>query len=88
MKPRINMRLKTAILKSGLSQFEVARRAGISAGSLSQIIHYWFNPTQEMRERIASVLGVEVKDIFSSRQYRTSKLGPADPARTEHGTPG
>jgi transcriptional regulator with XRE-family HTH domain len=84
MMPRINIRLKTAILKSGLSQFEVARRAGISAGSLSQIVHYWFNPTLEMRERIASVLGVEVKDIFSSRQYGTPKPGPVSAGPVDH----
>ena len=56
------MRIKEVIKEKGFTAKEVAERLEISSPSLSDAING--NPTKDTLERIASVLGVPVAELF------------------------
>jgi transcriptional regulator with XRE-family HTH domain len=60
----VNIRLKTKIIERGLSQLRVARDAGVSDSYLSKVINGWLDPSNEIKARLASVVGCTVEEIF------------------------
>ena len=60
----MNIELKTRIIKKGLSQLKVARDAGVSDSYLSKVINGWVDPPDEIKARLANVLGCNIKEIF------------------------
>lgn len=60
----MNIRLKTKIIERGLSQLRVARDAGVSDSYLSKVINGWLDPSNEIKARLASVVGCTVEEIF------------------------
>ena len=56
------MRIKEVIKEKGLTSADVASKLGVSQPALSQTINR--NTTVEMLNRIASVLGVHVTELF------------------------
>ena len=61
----VNIRLKTELLKQGVSQIKLARKLGIDDGYLSNIIRGWKKPTNELQEKIANELGKPKSVLFS-----------------------
>jgi putative molybdopterin biosynthesis protein len=57
--------LKTFRLKSGLSQSDLATRAGITRQAVSSIESNLYLPTTAVALRLAAVLGCRVEDLFS-----------------------
>ena len=64
MEPKINKRLKKAIIDTGMSQRDVSKLAGVKEWNLSLIARGRLNPTVDEQRRIARVLGVRPTDIF------------------------
>ena len=60
----MNIRLKSKILEQGLSQLQVARDAGVSDSYLSKVVNGWVDPPNNIKTRLASVVGCTVKEIF------------------------
>lgn len=48
----------------GISQNELARRAGITGAYLSQLVNRRRNPSFETMQRLLGVLGIPFNDIF------------------------
>ena len=62
----MSLRIKEVIKERGLSVQEVADRMGISRVGLSQ--HINGNPSVEVVGRIAEALGVEMWELFASKE--------------------
>lgn len=62
----MNYNLKFEILKSGRNQIDIARETRICESRLSKIVNDYFDPKQEEKERLASVLGKPVSELFAS----------------------
>jgi transcriptional regulator with XRE-family HTH domain len=48
----------------GIRQLELARRVGVSAGTLSLVEGGLQRPTAKLARRLAAVLGLDVEDLF------------------------
>ena len=59
-----NVRLKAAIVESGLKQTWIARKIGIDPAVLSGIVAGYRIPTVEQQEDIAGILSYGVGDLF------------------------
>ena len=57
--------LRDAIFRSGRSQREIARAAGIGEAELSRIVRGRMNPTPEEQKAIAKVLRQDPVQLFS-----------------------
>ncbi len=57
--------IRRAMIAQGLSQMEVARRAGVSQSTVARIIKGAVSLTADTLEPIASALGISVADILS-----------------------
>lgn len=64
MTRRINVRLKIAIIKSGLSQNDIADRLHMSVFRLSRIVCGRQAPTADEEDRLAEVLGTSRRALF------------------------
>lgn len=60
----MNLKLKMRVLESGKSQSALCRKAGLTDTGFSRILHEWQTPGEEIKMRIARVLGCRVEDIF------------------------
>jgi len=58
------VRLKLLRLNAGLSQWELARAAGISQGRYSMIERTLISPTPEEREALAKALSAPASSLF------------------------
>lgn len=67
----MRLRIKEVIKDKGLSVQEVADRMGITRVGLSQ--HINGNPSVEVVGRIAEALGVEMWELFASKEEIVSK---------------
>lgn len=67
----MKLRIKEVIKDKGLSVQEVADRMGITRVGLSQ--HINGNPSVEVVGRIAEALGVEMWELFASKEEIVSK---------------
>ena len=59
-----DVRLKVARIATGLSQFELAQRVGISESTISKIETRRVNPAREVQQRIAVALGKARWEVF------------------------
>ena len=71
-----NGSLKKARLRQGLSQRELAKRAGLSAGTISQIERMFLTPSVETAEKIAMVLGVRAEELFPRKFLKMMETRP------------
>lgn len=62
----MSLNIKRVIKAHGLEVREVAQRMGITPTGLSQ--HINGNPSVEVLERIAAAIGVEVWELFASKE--------------------
>jgi hypothetical protein len=60
----MNLALKIAILKSGLTAREVGLRARIPESVLSRLIHRHIDPMPQEKEKLARVLQVDQDVLF------------------------
>ena len=60
----MNLELKTQILKSGKPQVALAREIGIAEPHLSRIVQGWVEPTEDIKRKIAKVLGCQIEELF------------------------
>ena len=67
----MSLRIKELIKEKGLSVQELADRMGISRVGLSQ--HINGNPSVEVVGRIAEALGVEMWELFASKEEIVNK---------------
>lgn len=58
---------KIGILKSGLTNVQLAEEMGWPPGKPSRVINGTYDPTQAEREALAAILGQSVQDIFPER---------------------
>lgn len=59
-----NLPLKLAIVGSGLTQYEVARKCGLHETRLSQLVTLRVKPTEHEKEALSRVLGRDKNDLF------------------------
>lgn len=62
----MSLQIKEVIKEKGLSIQEVADRMGISRVGLSQ--HINGNPSVEVLDRISAAIGVETRELFSTKE--------------------
>jgi transcriptional regulator with XRE-family HTH domain len=60
----VSEKLRTIRKKNGLTQAELARRVGVSRSYINKIENGEAKPSLALLERIASILGVSMKDFF------------------------
>jgi transcriptional regulator with XRE-family HTH domain len=60
-----NMNLRIARVKRKISQWELSYKTKISQGRISLFESGFRQPTKEQAEKIADVLQVDIKEIFS-----------------------
>lgn len=59
-----SVELKVAIVRSGLHQYDLAARVGISETRLSRIVRGRLDPTADERQRLAAVLRTSEDRLF------------------------
>jgi len=55
--PKLNMKLKIAILEDSRTQEQIASMAGLCPSAMSRIVRGYLNPTKEVAFKLAQVLG-------------------------------
>ena len=60
----VNIRLKTKLMERGISQFEIARKIGVSDSWMSRVVQNWIDPPMEVKVKLAEGLGCQVQEIF------------------------
>ena len=60
----MNLNLKVSIWKTGKNQTEICRIAGIHEARLSRIIYGYNRPRKDEKEKLATILGKSVAEIF------------------------
>ena len=85
----MNKKLKVALLESGMHQYEVAKRAGLSETDLSRLVTGRRPPTRDELCRLAAALGLRVQDLGLNEEGDdpnlaevTSNLTPSTATRT------
>ena len=64
----MNVRLKVAIIASGMTQRRVAWDAGLSESRLSDIARGWVGPRDWERASLAQVLGRDESELFGVQE--------------------
>lgn len=64
--PTVRARIKLARVALGLTHEELAFRAGVSASHLSRALNGYVTLTDDMRQRVADVLGLPVHVLFDA----------------------
>lgn len=67
----MNLVLKLAIVASGRTQREVAKRVGMDQWRLSRIIAEDITPRPEERTKIARILRLPVEELFGALEARS-----------------
>jgi len=65
MEVRPNIRLKTTLLRQGITQRNLAFGSNIHESRISNIIKGYEKATPEMEESIAKFLGAEIEELFA-----------------------
>jgi transcriptional regulator with XRE-family HTH domain len=66
----MNIRLKSQILRRGLSQLQIARELGLNDSYISRIVHGWVIPTPEIKSKLANLLKCEIHEIFDDQENK------------------
>jgi transcriptional regulator with XRE-family HTH domain len=64
----LNTALKLAILKSGRTQFEIAKAAGLHYSVLSLLVRGHRDPTEEQQRALSKILRRPAADLFPNQQ--------------------
>lgn len=60
-----NLPLKFAILRTRIPAYRVAQNLGLRPDSLSKVVAGIERPSQAMKEKLATYLGVPITDLFA-----------------------
>lgn len=63
----IGKKLRAIRLAAGLSELKLARLAGVSQSTLSEVEHGKYPPRLDFLQRVCSVLGISLADLFSDQ---------------------
>ena len=66
----IEVQLREAILGSGMSCYEIAKRAGVTNSQLSLFINHQRSLTLTSAAKIARVLGLELRPVQNGRKSK------------------
>jgi plasmid maintenance system antidote protein VapI len=66
----IEVQLREAILGSGISCYEIAKRAGVTNSQLSLFINHQRSLTLTSAAKIARVLGLELRPVQNGRKSK------------------
>jgi len=64
MKVRPNIKLKTTLLRQGITQRDLAFGSNIDESRVSKIVKGYEVPTYEMKESIANFLRIKAEKLF------------------------
>lgn len=64
----VNISLKLAMLKAGVSNYALAKRLGCDPAKVSRILNGWLDPDEVTQRRIADELGVSVDELWGTKQ--------------------
>lgn len=73
-------RLANALRESGLSQVELCKKAGVTAGALSSYLSGRYHPKQKTLERLANALNVSVLYLMGFDTPESGMNVSADPS--------
>ena len=59
-----NIKLKMALIEKNETQYRLAQILECDPSVVSRIFNGWFNPSDEIKQRIADFLGKPVSEIF------------------------
>jgi transcriptional regulator with XRE-family HTH domain len=79
MADQLGQRIEEARRTRGLSQAELADRAGLTRATVNRIEHGKVSPTIDSIQRIASVLGVSMDELFSGLTPPKASAGDEPP---------
>ena len=77
----IGEKIKQRLKEKGMSQNELARRAGLSSSGVSTIINGTFEPRMDNLRQIAQVLDCQPGDLIDDENTKKEQETPADPLR-------
>ena len=77
----IGEKIKQRLKEKGMSQNELARRAGLSSSGVSTIINGTFEPRMDNLRQIAQVLDCQPGDLIDDENIKKEQETPADPLR-------
>lgn len=77
----IGEKIKQRLKEKGMSQNELARRAGLSSSGVSTIINGTFEPRMDNLRQIAQVLDCQPGDLIDGKNIKKEQEIPADPLR-------
>jgi transcriptional regulator with XRE-family HTH domain len=72
--PEIGQRLRQLRQRLGLSQRELARRAGVSNATISMIEANQVSPSVSALKQVLSAIGVGIADFFASTEIETGQI--------------
>lgn len=76
----IGEKIKLRLKECGISQNELARRAGLSSSGISTIINGTFEPRMDNLRQIAQALGCQPGDLLDNQDIKKEEI-PEDPLR-------
>lgn len=77
----IGEKIKQRLKEKGMSQNELARRAGLSSSGVSTIINGTFEPRMDNLRQIAQVLDCQPGDLIDGKNIKKEQETLADPLR-------
>ncbi len=64
---------RIALIRKKIPQIALSRELRIDAAHLSRIVRGWTEPTPELKERIATALGVSKSELFVTNEQGVDK---------------
>lgn len=77
----IGEKIKQRLKEKGMSQNELARRAGLSSSGISTIISGSFEPRMDNLRQIAQALDCQPSDLLDDEGIKKEQEAPRDPLR-------
>lgn len=75
----IGENIRKKMKQAGISQNELARRAGLSSSGMSTIINGTFEPRMDNLRQIAQALGCPLSDLLDEPDAQKEQEVPEDP---------
>lgn len=66
--------LREAAEKSGLSQYQLAARSGLSRAAINRVFRGRMSPSIDTCERIARAIGIDPREIFQARKKNRQEI--------------